>query len=1021
VRDYLAEGLLSPTDSARAEGAEHWIGVTDLLDKLASPSDTSRIPEAVHPADNDKPKRAPDAPPGVSHFPSKFSDSKELTTPMNIGSLSKKTIPIGPTAPRSLAPAPTSSSQTTTSPLVPPRQSTKKVTRASLVKQLVQRTAPLPTTKSLIPKSDPPPSAPPVAEAPAPAVVPIRAPAPEENDGTSPTPAQVKEANNTPIPSLIKALTAKTVPMRTNSAPPVTQKASPFTAPLPTKTMFKPATGKVAAPETPTEKLDKKIEKKSARIEVPESEPLPSPISKRLPAFGKKPSPKSGVSTTEKAASAVVMPDDDVKAPYEPPPTEKPKRRSRPIKPLPILVGVCAVLAIALGYYIWSPYHAIGLFRKALNEGDPGQLDATVDFASVRESLKGQIQTQLGSSGDNAGDAKSNPAVASTLDNSIELYLTPTVVAGLVKSDTSNLGDYSKALSPDAAAKILLQLSSEPVKKQGLMSLDDFAVDLDAAMLHFRLNGLAWKLKTIVLRPDLQASSPSSPNTPSLLVSPVVDTWLQRGNNLIKKSDWDNAVAAFTQVLSIYPKSSAAYSGRASALQSKGDLNSALNDYTQAVNLDPGSASAYNARGNVKAAKNDLDGAIADFSQAIHLDPTLATAFDSRGNARTAKDDLDGAIADYTEAITLDPKLASAYSDRGFARQANGNLDGAIADYTQALTLKPTTAFIYYNRGLARQSQGNLEAAIVDYDKALAFNPKIPEAFYYRGNAKNSLHDLDGAIADYTQAIALKPMALAYCNRGLAQQSKGNLDAAVADYTEALTIDPKIAIAYYNRGLIKEQRNDLDGAIADSTQALDLDPKNAQAYYNRGFAKLSKGNLDGALADLKEYCDLAPTDRYADHARLYLWLIAKAQNTKSDPDQDLSDALQSNWNSTGDDMATKAAAFLLGRLSEADFLASATSSDVKTDQGQHCEAWYFAGMKRLLMGDKLTAIDYFKKCLATGQSDYCEFILARAELQALQPITLPSPAAPPAPAVLPQPLPVVPPVAEPVAPVAKPA
>jgi len=291
----------------------------------------------------------------------------------------------------------------------------------------------------------------------------------------------------------------------------------------------------------------------------------------------------------------------------------------------------------------------------------------------------------------------------------------------------------------------------------------------------------------------------------------------------------------------------------------------------------------------------------------------------------------------------------------------------------------------YYNRGLARQAQGNLDAAIVDFDRALAFDPKIAGAYYSRGNAKNANHDLDGAIADYTQAVALDPKrALAYCSRGEARQAKGDLDGAVADYTQALAIDPKIAVAYYNRAFIEEQRDDLDDAIADATQALYLDPKDAGAYNTRGFAKLAKGNLDGALADLTQYCDTAPRDHDADHARLYLWLIAKAQNSRADADQELSDALENSWNSNPDDLISKTAAFLLGRMTEADYLAAASSSDAKTDQAQRCQSWYFTGMKRLLMGDKKGAIDAFHQCLATGQKDFCEYLLAQAELQGLE-------------------------------------
>ena len=70
VREYLAEGLLSPIDSACVEGTDHWLPVNELLDKLASPSDTARV-TALRDEASPEPRRAPDAPPGVSHLPAK--------------------------------------------------------------------------------------------------------------------------------------------------------------------------------------------------------------------------------------------------------------------------------------------------------------------------------------------------------------------------------------------------------------------------------------------------------------------------------------------------------------------------------------------------------------------------------------------------------------------------------------------------------------------------------------------------------------------------------------------------------------------------------------------------------------------------------------------------------------------------------------------------------------------------------------------------------------------------------------
>ncbi len=172
------------------------------------------------------------------------------------------------------------------------------------------------------------------------------------------------------------------------------------------------------------------------------------------------------------------------------------------------------------------------------------------------------------------------------------------------------------------------------------------------------------------------------------------------------------------------------------------------------------------------------------------------------------------------------------------------------------------------------------------------------------------------------------------------------------DYTQALKLDPKIPLAYFRRALIDVRRNNPDGAIADTTQSLDLDPKNTQAYYYRGFAKFARGNLDGATSDLRLFCEAAPHDRFADNARLYLWVIAKLGNQHGDADQDLSDALENGWNTSADDFTSKTAAFLLGRATESDYLTAASSTDGNVDATQHCQAFYFAGMKRLLMGDK---------------------------------------------------------------------
>jgi tetratricopeptide (TPR) repeat protein len=402
------------------------------------------------------------------------------------------------------------------------------------------------------------------------------------------------------------------------------------------------------------------------------------------------------------------------------------------------------------------------------------------------------------------------------------------------------------------------------------------------------------------------------------------------------------------------------------------------------VAAEPKTAADFSARGAERQKNSDIDGALQDYDQALSLDPTDLKTRYQRGLLRETKSDWQGALSDYNAILAADPKNADAYSNRGFIKQTQGDVDGALADYAQALSLNPKISQAYYNVGLIKVQKGDLDGAIAAYNQALLLDPKMAIAYYNRGNAKNTEGNLDGAIADYTQALTLEPnIALAYCNRGFARQTKGDLDGALDDYTKAVAINPKMAVAFYNRGLIKIQKNDLAGAIEDSSVAIDLDPKNAQAYCNRGLALMGRNDLQRGMADLRKFCDLAPRDTGADAARLYMWVMAMKQNPKGAADPDLSTALLNEWNSPPEDLTSKIAAFLLGHIREKELIANAASPDQTREPGQYCKAWYFAGIKRLLAGDKTVAATDFQKCVATNQNTFCEYIFAKAELQTL--------------------------------------
>jgi lipoprotein NlpI len=359
-----------------------------------------------------------------------------------------------------------------------------------------------------------------------------------------------------------------------------------------------------------------------------------------------------------------------------------------------------------------------------------------------------------------------------------------------------------------------------------------------------------------------------------------------------------------------------------------------------------------------------------------------AEDFFTSAQAKQAKGDLDGAIADYSRSIELAPKNPYAYYSRGNAKGAEGDLDGAIADYSRALELDPKNVYAYNNRGLTKQSKGDVDGAIADYNRTLELDPKNAYAYNNRGLAKDAKGDYDGAIADCNRAIELdSKYAKSYRNRGVAKEAKGDVDGAIADYNRAIEFDPKYADAYNNRASARQAKGDPDSAIADYNRVIELVPKYADAYNNRGLANALLRNWADALADYRRFCELSESGQ--DYPRLSIWLIRARLGETEAASKELSTYFDKRPKATPSDWFSKVAGHLLGKVSEADLFAAAASPDAKQDSEQHCEAWFYAGMKKLFSGDKETAANYFRKCLATKQKDFTEFQLAQSELKAL--------------------------------------
>lgn len=218
-------------------------------------------------------------------------------------------------------------------------------------------------------------------------------------------------------------------------------------------------------------------------------------------------------------------------------------------------------------------------------------------------------------------------------------------------------------------------------------------------------------------------------------------------------------------------------------------------------------------------------------------------------------------------------------------------------------------------------------------------------------------------------------------NKGLTKLFKGDFDGAIEAYDQAIVINPRLTTAYINRGAAKQVKGDMDAALADYNRALELDAKSSNAYQARGSLNYARRNWAEALQDLNQSCALS--DKNQDYSRIHIWLIQTRQDETETANKELAGYLEKQKNAGRSTWPSKIAGYLLGNMSEADLLAAAKSTDATTEQGQLCEVWYYAGMKKLMAGSRAGAGVYFRKCLATNIKIFVEYQFAEVELKAL--------------------------------------
>lgn len=228
------------------------------------------------------------------------------------------------------------------------------------------------------------------------------------------------------------------------------------------------------------------------------------------------------------------------------------------------------------------------------------------------------------------------------------------------------------------------------------------------------------------------------------------------GDSLLKKRDYDGALAAFNKALELDPDNAVILNSRGLTYFNKGDDDRALADYDLALQKRPNYPAPFNNRGLIYLRKGELQRAYDEFNIALSLNSgnNRYTNLLNLGRVQTLRKQYESALTYFAEGKPLNPEGWQIPGYRCITYTEMGRLDEALADCNEVLAKYPKYSGPLVRRANVYRAKGDIDAALRDYNEALKLSPNFVNAYVGRGQLHELRKDLPAARADYRSASA---------------------------------------------------------------------------------------------------------------------------------------------------------------------------------------------------------------------------------------------------------------------------
>jgi lipoprotein NlpI len=323
-------------------------------------------------------------------------------------------------------------------------------------------------------------------------------------------------------------------------------------------------------------------------------------------------------------------------------------------------------------------------------------------------------------------------------------------------------------------------------------------------------------------------------------------------------------------------------------------------------------------------------------------------------------------------------RLAEVRTQRGAALRALNRTDEAIAEFEAAMALDPNNSLPILFRATTFTFLGQHDRAITDYKTAIDKDPKLVNVLFEVGRSLAGARHYGVAVLYFDAALTYKPNdAETLHQRAVARDSAGDAKIALPDIDAAVAAAPDRLNYLVTRAIVRTNVGDDAGAMADFAAVLARQPQDSWSHYRRGHTQFDAGRFNDAAQDFAAHLRLTPGQPFG-----ALWLYVARRRAGEDARAELerfaAGASLSQWPGPIIEM-------MLGRISPEVLLDSTVNTDERKEKDRSCEALFYIGEYHLIKGDREAATRAFRAVIATGVTDFLEYVRAGVELKRLGP------------------------------------